>query len=65
MLCSDCRLQSSNPRQHSASTQAYTDKQYRRLVQDAGFDDIRFYPSLIGQPDERQSDFCAIVARKA
>jgi SAM-dependent methyltransferase len=49
---------------HSISTQAYTDEQYRDLIQAAGFTDITFYPSLIGQPDERQKDFSAIVARK-
>lgn len=49
---------------HSISTQAYTDEQYRGLVQAAGFADIRFYPSLIGRTDERQPDFIAIVARK-
>jgi hypothetical protein len=49
---------------HSASSQAYTDEQYRRMVEDAGFTDITFYPSLIGQPDERQKDFAVIVASK-
>jgi SAM-dependent methyltransferase len=49
---------------HSASTQAYTDEQYRYLVQAAGLSDITFYPSLIGQPDERQKDLIAIVASK-
>ncbi len=49
---------------HSISTQAYTDEQYRTLVQAAGFSDITFYPSLIGQPDERQKDLIAIVASK-
>ena len=51
--------------QHSASTQAYTDEQSRQLVQETGFTDITFYPSLIGQPDERQKDFIAIVAQKS
>lgn len=50
--------------QHSISTQAYTDDQYRHLIQAAGFTDITFYPSLIGQPDERQKDLIAIVASK-
>ena len=49
---------------HSISTQAYTEEQYRYLIQSAGFTDIMFYPSLIGQSDERQKDFIAIVARK-
>ncbi len=50
--------------QHSISSQAYTDEQYRQLVQSAGFTDLTFYPSLIGQPDERQKDFITIVAQK-
>jgi SAM-dependent methyltransferase len=50
--------------QHSISTQAYTDDQYRHMLQGAGFTDTIFYPSLIGQPDERQKDLIAIVARK-
>jgi len=50
--------------QHSASTQAYTDEQYGDLLHAAGFKDITFYPSLIGQPDERQKDLIAIVASK-
>jgi SAM-dependent methyltransferase len=49
---------------HSASAQAYTDEQYRRMVHDAGFADVTFYPSLTGEPDERQKDFIAIVASK-
>ncbi len=49
---------------HSISTQAYTDEQYRYLLQAAGFTDILFYPALIGRPDERQPDFSAIVAGK-
>ena len=50
--------------QHSISTQAYTEEQYRQLVLMAGFTDLTFYPSLIGQPDGRQTDYIALVARK-
>ena len=49
---------------YAASTQAYTDGQYRQLVEAAGFKDVTFYPSLIGQPDERTRELLAIVARK-
>jgi SAM-dependent methyltransferase len=49
---------------HSISTQAYTDEQYRDMLQTTGFADVTFYPSLIGQPDKRQPDFIAIVASK-
>jgi SAM-dependent methyltransferase len=50
---------------HASSMQAYTDEQYRYALQVAGFTDITFYPSLIGQPDERQKDLIALVAGKA
>jgi SAM-dependent methyltransferase len=49
---------------HSSSMQAYTDDQYRYALQIAGFMDITFYPSLIGQLDERQPDLIAIAASK-
>ncbi len=49
---------------HVQSMQAYTDAQYRSLLLDCGFGDIRFFPSLIGTEDESQSAFMAIVARK-
>jgi SAM-dependent methyltransferase len=50
--------------QHASSMQAYTNEQYRYLLQATGFSDITFYPSLIGEPDERQKDLIAIVANK-
>jgi SAM-dependent methyltransferase len=50
--------------QHSISTQAYPDEQYRRMLLDANFADITFYPSLVGRPDERQQDLIALVASR-
>ena len=50
---------------HAASTQAYTDEEYRSLLLACGFGEIEFYPSLRGNPDESQADLIAIVARKA
>jgi len=48
----------------SASYQAYYQEEYLRMFVDVGFDDIQFYPSLIGKPDERLDGLMAIIARK-
>ena len=49
---------------HAQSLQAYRHDQYRSLLNECGFRDPKFYPSLIGAEDESQRDFVAIVARK-
>ena len=51
---------------HALTTEAYTDQQYRDALMQAGFVDIRFFPSLVGVDveDESQSVNLAIVARK-
>jgi len=49
---------------YAQSLQAYTDEQYRSLLTDCGFDDVRFFPSLIGVQDATQNQLMAIVARK-
>ena len=49
---------------YAQSLQAYTDEQYRSLLTDCGFDDVRFFPSLIGAEDTTQNGLMAIVARK-
>jgi 2-polyprenyl-3-methyl-5-hydroxy-6-metoxy-1,4-benzoquinol methylase len=49
----------------AASTQAYTDQEYRDLLSKAGFDEITFYPSLGMKDSQEPSDFIAIVARTA
>jgi hypothetical protein len=46
------------------SLQAYADDQYRSILNECGFRDLTFYPSLIGAEDDTQRDFVAIVARK-
>lgn len=50
---------------HALTTEAYTDEQYRNALVQAGFVDIRFFPSLVGVDveDESQSVNLAIVAR--
>jgi SAM-dependent methyltransferase len=51
---------------HALTTEAYTDEQLREALVQAGFIDIRFFPSLVGVivRDESQSVNLAIVARK-
>lgn len=51
---------------HALTTEAYTDEQYRDALAQAGFSDIRFFPSLVGiaVDDESQSANLAIVARR-
>jgi SAM-dependent methyltransferase len=49
---------------HAASVQAYTDIDYRALLIEMGYDEVEFYPSLIGIKDETQNDFFAILSRK-
>jgi len=53
-------------RRHALTTEAYTDEQLRDSLVQAGFMDIRFFPSLLGVDvsDESQSVNLAIVARK-
>jgi len=50
---------------YASTMQAYTDQQYRSLLAEAGFTDIRFFPSLTGVEDESQAGLMAIVSRKA
>lgn len=49
---------------HAQSLQAYTKTQYRSILEDHGFIHVEFFPSLIGEEDETQSDFNIIVATK-
>jgi SAM-dependent methyltransferase len=49
---------------HAASTQAYTGEQYQSLLEECGFGQVHFYPSLRGDVDRSQSDFLVLVAQK-
>ena len=49
---------------YAASTQAYTHKQYRALLEACGFGNVIFHPSLSGDIDESQMDFTVIVCQK-
>ena len=49
---------------YAQSMKAYTEEQYRAVLEDAGFADVRFHPSLIGKEDPSQPHLLAITARK-
>lgn len=49
---------------HACSMQAYTEEQYRSLLEDCHFENVDFFPSLSGSIDESQNDLIAIVAQK-
>jgi SAM-dependent methyltransferase len=49
---------------HSQSVQAYTHQDYESLLQECGYKDIIFYPSLTGTPDPTQPNLLAIIAQK-
>jgi SAM-dependent methyltransferase len=50
---------------HASSMQAYSREGYLDLLGEGGFDEVRCYPSLTGNPDEGQAGLFALVARKA
>lgn len=50
---------------YGQSFQAYTNEAYRKILADAGFTAIQFYPSLTGIPDPEQEYLIAITAKKA
>lgn len=50
---------------YAQSMKAYTDEQYRAVLEGAGFVDVRFLPSLIGREDVSQSDLMVITARRS
>jgi SAM-dependent methyltransferase len=49
---------------HSASTQAYTDEEYRSLLAECGFGEVVFYPSLNGSVDSSAGDLVGILSQK-
>ena len=49
---------------HAATMQAYTDADYRSLLAEVGFDDVRFVPSLTGGEDGVQPGLFGVVARR-
>jgi SAM-dependent methyltransferase len=49
---------------HSASTQAYTDEQYRSLLVECGFGEVEFYSSLSGSASGSGSDLTVVLSQK-
>ena len=49
---------------YGQSLKAYTDEQYRAILENVGFGDVRFHASLIGREDLSQSSLLVITARK-
>lgn len=47
---------------HASAMQAYTGEGYRHLLAEAGFGQVRLYPSLTGQAEPGQEGLLAIVA---
>jgi SAM-dependent methyltransferase len=49
---------------HSASTQAYTNEEYRSLLADCGFGDVVFYSSLGGSAGSPEGDLMGVLSQK-
>ena len=49
---------------YAQSMKAYTEEQYRAVLEEAGFADVRFHASLIGSDDPPQSSLLVITAGK-
>jgi SAM-dependent methyltransferase len=50
---------------HAASTQAYDEAGLEKMVQQAGFSQISFYPSMTGKEVDELNEFLVLTARKA
>ena len=49
---------------HSASTQAYTDEDYRSLLAECGFGEVVFYSSLDGSVGSPEGDLIGVLSKK-
>ena len=49
---------------YASTMQAYSDDQYRLLLEEVGFHDVEFYPSLEGKETDYATGLLAITARK-
>jgi SAM-dependent methyltransferase len=49
---------------YAQSFQAYSDEAYVSLLEEHGFGELEFFPSLTGSPETGQQDLLTIVARK-
>lgn len=50
---------------HADSMQAYTEGDYRALLEAAGFQDVLFYPSLTGTAEPEAFGLCVVTSRRA
>jgi hypothetical protein len=48
---------------YASSTQAYTRDRYRSMLEECGFQNIAFYPSLTGEFDPTQSHLFSVLAQ--
>jgi hypothetical protein len=51
-------------KRHASSMQAYTDEEYQALLEECGFGDVEFHPSLTGSVDGSQRELIVLIARK-
>ena len=56
--------QSGSVSRYASSMQAYTDAEYRALLAERGFGDVRFRSSMGGDADERERGLMVITSRK-
>ena len=56
--------QSGSVSRYASSMQAYTDAEYRALLSECGFGDVRFHQSLGGGASERDGGLVVITSRK-
>lgn len=49
---------------HAASTQAYTDGEYRSLLSECGFGEVELYPTMGEGSGSSEGDFMVVVSRK-
>lgn len=49
---------------YAYSTQAYTDEQYHAMLEELGFRDVSFYPSLTGEATTRPDEMYVVLAHK-
>ncbi len=49
---------------YAASTQAYSDEQFKEILRRAGFDGISTFPALTGKPGVAQNEMFVIIAQK-
>ncbi|RPI86369.1 MAG: class I SAM-dependent methyltransferase [Chloroflexi bacterium] len=49
---------------HASSTKAYTEAEYKSLLETARFQTVRSFPSLIGEPHPPSKDFFVLIGEK-